>query len=659
MNRSKLVLAIFASTLSISAVGQTWPQRYDHEGGDDVARCIAVDKRGNVYVAGTVSTTTEGKNVLVASYTTSGAMRSGWPKEYNNTAFDGDELASAIHVDDDLNVYVAGTSQGDGTGYDFFVWKLNSSGGGVWPTSGGGTGYAFDSLGAFRTTSTDNEGFFSPDVKVDMAVREASSPSNRTIAITGTAVPSGVGGAFWRTIVLEQNSTGSSVSIKSGWPVNESFSLDSSDVPEAIAIYSDNTVYVTGRSQNPFSNSDPEDRYFTTIRYKASGTNNTDPKVWAHYWDSTKQSVGKDIVVDRDGNAYATGHLGILTDMDYGTVRIPKDWNGNGSDTGLKTATWDNGDNVDQAVSIDLTYEVSSGVIKPYIYVTGNSKPYLGASDIGTIRYSPHTSDQTLTNEWTEVYSSGSSYSDVARRVVGAGYGNAYVVGSSYVVANTSQDSLLLGYRRSSTDRFSAITYNGTGGGFDEAHAVVMAGAGLKRPTGESLGSGSDGLDFLTHKYTETPEKGNPYVYNLHMGSYYAGTLDDLKGDNDSYLSFDSDPNDRGPIGLVVDFEIESPVAASSRPSEICVRYDGKCTIANVKLKIELYDWLAGDYVEIDNRILPTTDAPVIAVIKDDPTRFMSGDGIIQVQFTYDDGAANSLMWKAKIDELSVDVLDP
>ena len=99
-----------------------------------------------------MDTTGDGFNVVLLSYTAAGTLRSGWPKTYNGAA-DGDDYATSIAVDSDCNVYVAGPSWGDSTDYDFFVWKLDTDGQAVWPTSGSYTGYNFDSLGAVRTNA--------------------------------------------------------------------------------------------------------------------------------------------------------------------------------------------------------------------------------------------------------------------------------------------------------------------------------------------------------------------------------------------------------------------------------------------------------------------------------------------------------------------------
>ena len=55
-----------------------WPKRYDHNVRPDTAEAIAIDVRGNVYIAGTCDTQSFGKNVVVISYTAIGGLRTGW-----------------------------------------------------------------------------------------------------------------------------------------------------------------------------------------------------------------------------------------------------------------------------------------------------------------------------------------------------------------------------------------------------------------------------------------------------------------------------------------------------------------------------------------------------------------------------------------------------
>lgn len=66
--------------LTASAVGQIGTIRYDHDGENDSAKCIAMDGFGNTYVAETVTADGDGLNVLVTSYTPGGSVRNRMAK---------------------------------------------------------------------------------------------------------------------------------------------------------------------------------------------------------------------------------------------------------------------------------------------------------------------------------------------------------------------------------------------------------------------------------------------------------------------------------------------------------------------------------------------------------------------------------------------------
>ncbi len=618
---------------------------YDHDDGDDIAKCIAIDKRGNVYVAGTVTTTNNGLNVLVHSYSSSGSPRDGWPRSYNGTG-NGDDYVSSIHVDDDFNVYVAGTSQGSGTGYDLFVWKLATNGSEKWPTSGSpGTGYAYDSLGALRTTATVDEGFFATevgDIHCDMAVRVSMNPEQRTIALTGST-GTGFAEVKWRTHAFDQNAAGTSVTPRSGWPVDKSVSFRA-NLPEAVAIHTDNSVYVTGKGHES-DNEEAKERFWT-VRYNANRS-----QAWFHDWSigTSKRASGLDIVLDRDGNAYATGYIGVISDVDYGSVRIPRQWNGSAND--LKSDVWHRGD-VDRAVSIDLTYELVDDVLKPFIYVTGASEVEATGYDIATIRYSPHTTDTTLNRVWVDVHMSSGAVDDRGRMVIGAGNGNAYVVGLK------AGDLVLLGYDKSGSARFTPATYSN--GGDDDGWALAPAGPGWLRPTGESE-AGTDEQDFITLQSVQLAVYGCPNSATVDTGAHISGALSVLLHPDDSYVVYRSDYNDVGSEKIRVEFTTPSAYTYSSEPSEISLTVEGKCSLEGVKMRVEAYNYVVGEYDELDFRAVETTDTRLVFVIKDDPRRYINPSGsTCRVRLTWDDAEASGepAEWYAYVDQINWGVLD-
>jgi hypothetical protein len=367
---------LLATALLLPAVSSAqWPEDYDDNSDIDVAIATAADRWGNVYVAGTVSSNGSGKDFFLRSYTASGVPRTGWDKRYDNPNHSGSsshDIATSIHVDSDGNVYVAGTSKNSSGNYDFVVVRYDPSGGTPWAGMTGGTGYTFDSAGAVRTTSSDNEGILgdppptgTAEEHVAMAVRESFDPADRIIGVTGVFGGGSVTES-WRTIVFEPdpNQVGG-VRIKSGWPVDYPNQYDNGH-PNAIAIYTDNSIYVTGFTHD---SSIPAE-WITTVRFKPQGGSGSGAIIWEHYFSpfGGKPNRGQDIVLDRDGNAYVCGigtNVGNTTSK-YVTLRLNKDPVLNTTNGDKKwDMSYDNGvSGLHLASSIDLTFEVVSGQIK-------------------------------------------------------------------------------------------------------------------------------------------------------------------------------------------------------------------------------------------------------------------------------------------------------
>ena len=100
-----------------------WVQRYNGSGNqNDVATAIYVDVNFNVYVAG--YTYTSSNDYVIIKYAPDGTVQ--WVQTYNGPV-NGDDRASGVAVSPNGDVYVTGTSYG-ATGYDIATVKYNSSG---------------------------------------------------------------------------------------------------------------------------------------------------------------------------------------------------------------------------------------------------------------------------------------------------------------------------------------------------------------------------------------------------------------------------------------------------------------------------------------------------------------------------------------------------
>jgi len=109
-------------TIKYSSAGkELWVKYYDGPvGGSDIARAIAVDKAGNVYVTGESVGKGTYRDIATVKYDKLGQRR--WVKRYNGPG-NGDDAPSGIAVDKNGNVYVSGFCRGYGTGDDYVVIK--------------------------------------------------------------------------------------------------------------------------------------------------------------------------------------------------------------------------------------------------------------------------------------------------------------------------------------------------------------------------------------------------------------------------------------------------------------------------------------------------------------------------------------------------------
>jgi len=121
-----------------------WTARYDGSrggvGGD--ARAVAVDAAGNVYAAGSVHDGmifAQNYDYLVVKFAPDGTQR--WAYRYNG-AGNGTDLVSALVVDGAGNVYVTGTSYGQGA--DWATLKFSADGALRWERRLTGTGLSND-----------------------------------------------------------------------------------------------------------------------------------------------------------------------------------------------------------------------------------------------------------------------------------------------------------------------------------------------------------------------------------------------------------------------------------------------------------------------------------------------------------------------------------
>jgi uncharacterized delta-60 repeat protein len=100
---------------------QLWASRYNGPANStDEASYLALDYLGNLYVTGFSTDTATFSDYATVKYSAAGDEL--WVRRYDGPGSGSDE-ASAVAVDDSLNVYVTGYSWGDGTAGDYATIK--------------------------------------------------------------------------------------------------------------------------------------------------------------------------------------------------------------------------------------------------------------------------------------------------------------------------------------------------------------------------------------------------------------------------------------------------------------------------------------------------------------------------------------------------------
>lgn len=125
-------------------------QRTLSSGTEDFALGMAVDSSGNAYVCG-ASDTSGTYNFQVAKYDTSGTIQ--WQRSLAGSGGGSIDIARAIAADSSGNVFVCGSGNPSGSTYDIFLAKYNTSGTLQWQkrlasaADDNGTGITVDSSG--------------------------------------------------------------------------------------------------------------------------------------------------------------------------------------------------------------------------------------------------------------------------------------------------------------------------------------------------------------------------------------------------------------------------------------------------------------------------------------------------------------------------------
>ena len=366
---------------------QQWVATYNGPGnGSDMGQAIAVDSSGNVYVSGPSTGSGTSFDYCTIKYNSSGAQQ--WVSRYNGPGNDSDNVRNdCIAVDGNGNVYITGTSVGNGTGFDICTIKYNSSGIQQWVIRYDGPGYYEDGGRAIALDASGN-------IYVTGDYDELYSDNYCTFKFN----PAGV--QQWMAIYNGPDNL-------SDWATD-------------IAVDGSGNVYVTGQSFGYVTQGD-----YCTIKYNNSGVQQWVARYdWLNYGEDQANSIAVDAV----GNVYVTGHGGNLQSLgrDYCTIIY------NSSGVQQWTARHNGpGDDDDEANSIVVDAAGN-------VYVTGESEGIGTKLDYCTIKY-----NSSGVQQWLIRYTGPGNDNDNPNNVAIDGSGNVYVAG---VCFGTTANSATIKY---------------------------------------------------------------------------------------------------------------------------------------------------------------------------------------------------------------------
>jgi len=201
------------ATIKYNSAGQEqWVARYNGPGnGHDEASALVVD--GNVYVTGQSLGSITKKDYATIKYNSAGQEQ--WVARYNGPG-NGVEEASALALDSEGNVYVAGQSRDPSTASDYATVKYNSAGQEQWVARYNGPGYGADEASAL---ALDGEG---------------------NVYVTGQSERSNANHDY---ATIKYNATGTQE-----WMATYNGPGNGNDNPVAIAVDGAGNVYVAGSS---------------------------------------------------------------------------------------------------------------------------------------------------------------------------------------------------------------------------------------------------------------------------------------------------------------------------------------------------------------------------------------------------------------------------
>ncbi len=441
-----IFLSIFTSQFAKSQFTEQWIKKYNGPGNYiDQSVSLAVDDLKNIYVAGSSFGNGTEFDFAVIKYNSSGMQ--DWVSRFNGSGNNTDIL-SAMTIDNQGNVYVTGITYTFADSYDYATIKYNSSGAQQWASFYNGTGGGIDNSQAIITDGSGN------------------------VYVTGYSY--GGSGTSYDFATIKYNSSGIQQ-----WAVRYNGPGNGSDEPKAIAIDGSQNIYVTGKAIGSGGVAD-----FATVKYNSSGV-----RQWVALYNgpASEIDISHAVKIDVSGNVIVTGYSrGTSGTYDYETIKYDSDGN----------QLWErryNGTLSANDIPTALACDNSGNV-----YVTGvtnNTGGLATQSNYATIKYNSSGAPQ-----WTAIYDGTGNGNDSATSISLNSSGEVYVTGKS-MGTGSSFDFATIKYSTSGAQDFVS-RFNGTGNSSDVANCIKVDDLGNTYVTG-SVSEVGTSEDFGTIKYSK------------------------------------------------------------------------------------------------------------------------------------------------------------
>lgn len=451
-NNFKLLLIAFIVFCANNSFAQTmlneeWTAYSELSDTIDRAQSI-IDNNGNIIFVGNILVAGQQANLITTKLDKNGNII--WQQQFNGTS-NGNDYGTAITIDGNGYIYVAGSTYANATNdQDFVSIKYDASGNLMWAKQYNGTGNGFDEPTAI---TVDNSG---------------------NLFVTGQS--------------KGQSSLHDYVTVKYNWYGIEQWAkrydfANLDDIPNAIVADNLGGVLVTGSSKSSTTNAD-----YTIIKYDISGNQTA---ILRHSLATAGLDKTTSMKKDYSGNIYITGGEYINGSyLDIKTIKL----NSNLAVQWVQTYDGEGFD--DLANSIDLD---DNG----YVYVSGYTTKANGAKEILLLKY-----QSSGTQVWARKQSApdGSNIAEAKRIAVDLN-GNVYLTGE--INTGVNKNSITIKYDTAGNKKWEKL-FNRTGNesikpiDIKQIHDTVYVTAKSKQGTQNK---------FVTVKYKEH-EHPNVPVYD-------------------------------------------------------------------------------------------------------------------------------------------------